>query len=100
MGACLLAAIGLLSAQEVSGSLALHRLRCEYLENHLGIDVVVPRLSWELQAVDPQARGCGRGVTVCWLPARATNWTVMKEISGAAAKDKPFGPAEEEIVLE
>jgi alpha-L-rhamnosidase len=60
MGACLLAAIGLLSAQEVSGSLAPHRLRCEYLENPLGIDVVVPRFSWELQAVDPQARGLGQ----------------------------------------
>jgi alpha-L-rhamnosidase len=33
------------------------RLRCEYLENPLGIDVATPRLSWNLAAVDPAARG-------------------------------------------
>ncbi len=32
-------------------------LRCEYLENPLGIDVTRPRLSWKLAAVDPDARG-------------------------------------------
>jgi alpha-L-rhamnosidase len=32
-------------------------LRCEYLSNPLGIDVQQPRLSWKLEAADPQARG-------------------------------------------
>ena len=32
-------------------------LRCEYLEDPLGIDVSEPRLSWILEPVDPQARG-------------------------------------------
>src|SRR5439155_12831090 len=32
-------------------------LRCEYKVNPLGIDVVRPRLSWVLEAVDPSARG-------------------------------------------
>ena len=34
---------------------AVHNLRCEYLKNPLGIDVLDPRLSWELQ-------GDGRGL--------------------------------------
>jgi len=32
------------------------QLRCEYLENPLGIDVMKPRLSWKLEAL-PEARG-------------------------------------------
>ena len=32
-------------------------LRCEYLRDPVGIDVVKPRLSWKLQAVDANARG-------------------------------------------
>jgi alpha-L-rhamnosidase len=32
-------------------------LRCEYLQDPLGIDVRQPRLSWKLTAVDAQARG-------------------------------------------
>lgn len=32
------------------------KLLCEYLENPLGIDETLPRLSWQLAAVDPKAR--------------------------------------------
>ncbi len=32
-------------------------LRCEYLNDPLGIDVTEPRLSWQLAATDPGARG-------------------------------------------
>ncbi len=32
-------------------------LRCEYLHNPLGIDIVDPRLSWILESTDPGARG-------------------------------------------
>ncbi|RKY05352.1 rhamnosidase [Candidatus Poribacteria bacterium] len=32
-------------------------LRCEYRVNPLGIDVPNPRLSWELEPVDPESRG-------------------------------------------
>jgi alpha-L-rhamnosidase len=32
-------------------------LRCEYLKEPLGIDVPHPRLSWRLEAADPDARG-------------------------------------------
>jgi alpha-L-rhamnosidase len=38
-------------------SVTVTDLRCEYLPEPLGIDVRQPRLSWELAAVDPQARG-------------------------------------------
>jgi len=38
-------------------ALRLTDLRCEYLENPLGIDVARPRLSWKLAAVDPGERG-------------------------------------------
>ena len=31
-----------------AGDLTIERLRCEYIENPVGIDVLVPRLSWEL----------------------------------------------------
>ena len=34
--------------------------RCEYLAQPLGLDVVKPRLSWKLEAVDPGARGQGQ----------------------------------------
>lgn len=36
------------------------KLRCEYLENPRGIDIEQPRLSWVLDAVDPQAFGQGQ----------------------------------------
>ena len=32
-------------------------LRCEYLSNPLGLDVMEPRLSWKLEAVDKNGRG-------------------------------------------
>ncbi len=48
----------LAQASENSASLAIDGLRCEYLENPLGIDTAHPRLSWKLIAKDPQARGC------------------------------------------
>ena len=41
----------------LAGTLAPQRLRCEYLIDPLGIDNAEPRLSWELRAVDPEARG-------------------------------------------
>jgi hypothetical protein len=33
-------------AEDATGKLAVSRLRCEYLENPLGIDVAQPRLTW------------------------------------------------------
>src|ERR1017187_8147989 len=38
-------------------SLKIIEPRCEYLVEPLGLDVVRPRLSWKLEARDPQARG-------------------------------------------
>jgi len=40
-----------------AGALTAERLRCEYLDSPLGIDVTEPRLSWELRATDENVRG-------------------------------------------
>ena len=45
-----------LSAARAS-TLVPQRLRCEHLVNPLGIDTRHPRLSWEVRASDPAARG-------------------------------------------
>ena len=45
------AALSSLSGNPVSASdLAIGKLRCEYLENPVGIDVLAPRLSWVVQS--------------------------------------------------
>ncbi|HWI58087.1 MAG TPA: family 78 glycoside hydrolase catalytic domain, partial [Bacillota bacterium] len=38
-------------------SVSVTELTCEYLKNPLGLDVPQPRLSWQLQPTDNQARG-------------------------------------------
>jgi alpha-L-rhamnosidase len=50
----LLAAVPAVSAADL---LQPVDLRCEYRQNPLGIDAVQPRLSWNLQVADPEARG-------------------------------------------
>ncbi len=43
-----------------SGALLPEHLTCEYLEAPVGIDTPRPRLTWELRATDPAARGLGQ----------------------------------------
>jgi len=45
------------AGQPDAASIAPTALRCEYLKDPLAIDVPRPRLSWELVAADPSARG-------------------------------------------
>ena len=45
------------SAQGAACSVTPADLRCEYLTDPLGIDVLQPRLSWKLEAADASARG-------------------------------------------
>ena len=53
-------------------------LRCEYLSDPLGIDVTEPRLSWQLTATDPVARG-----------QRQTSYQVLVDSTkGALAQNK------------
>ncbi|HLJ47957.1 MAG TPA: family 78 glycoside hydrolase catalytic domain [Bryobacteraceae bacterium] len=40
-----------------ASSLRVEHLRCEYLDNPLGIDVTSPRLSWIIEPASPSARG-------------------------------------------
>src|SRR6056297_1865797 len=51
-----LAALILIPWSAFAGGLTPERLRCEYLDNPLGIDFIEPRLSWELRATDENAR--------------------------------------------
>jgi alpha-L-rhamnosidase len=54
---CTQCLILLLATAMPSASVTPDDLRCEYLANPLGIDVVKPRLSWKLQPTNPTARG-------------------------------------------
>ena len=50
--------LGVAASAAAEAAVDVDRLRCEYLENPLGIDVAQPRLSWNLAATaDPAARG-------------------------------------------
>src|SRR4030042_5056092 len=46
-----------LRPQKNASSIAPAELRCEYLQEPLGIDAKQPRLSWKLKATDPDQRG-------------------------------------------
>lgn len=44
-------------AKTAGDPLGVTELRCEYLADPLGIDVLQPRLGWQIQTADPTARG-------------------------------------------
>ena len=71
------------------GDVKVDRLRCEYLENPLGIDAAQPRLSWNL-AVDgnPAARGSSKRRIKSSSPARRKTRPTTRAISGTAAASK------------
>ncbi len=48
---------GALPTQAATDGVQVTALRCEYLDNPLGIDVTRPRLSWILVAANPEERG-------------------------------------------
>ena len=56
---CMWGAATALAWSAAAGSIAPRDLRCEYLEDPEGIDALRPRLSWKLQATEPErvARG-------------------------------------------
>lgn len=49
--------LGMTTQLAVGASVTVQDLRCEYLQNPLGLDVVKPRLSWRLEARNRRARG-------------------------------------------
>src|ERR1035438_2640296 len=55
--ACLLMIAALSAAPSAAWAVAVGQLRCEYLKDPLGIDVLQPRLSWVLGADKGAARG-------------------------------------------
>ncbi len=48
--------VSLLAGTASANTLKVDKLRCEYLTDPIGIDVVKPRLSWVLQAANPADR--------------------------------------------
>ncbi len=53
----LLAAAMLMTSSGFGGTLAPRDLRCEYRIDPSGMDIIQPRLSWKLHAVDDKVRG-------------------------------------------
>ena len=58
----------LLTASAAMAELAPYRLRCEYLENPMGLDVASPRLSWALESRDHGAAQVAYRVFVATRP--------------------------------
>ena len=52
------------------GLITAGNLRCEYLVNPLGIDVMRPRLSWKVQTRDSRRRQTAYRICVASTPAR------------------------------
>jgi alpha-L-rhamnosidase len=71
-GGLLLALLAFVPASQ-SASIAPTGLRCEYLENPLGLDAKPPRLSWLLEPARSKARS-----------QRQTAWQILVSGSGAA----------------
>ena len=85
-GVCLttlaLAGLGLLGSSTADAAeLRPADLRCEYLQNPLGIDVLQPRLSWKLESPE-QARGASRPPIACWWPIHLKCWPRTREPVG------------------
>jgi len=60
-GLVLLWAVAIGLASPGGATVVPERLRCEYRSDPIGIDTAHPRLSWELVASDPAARGVKQG---------------------------------------
>jgi alpha-L-rhamnosidase len=81
-------ALSLLLGSAALAEMNVARLRCEYLENPLGIDVVRPRLSWTLQSPERGQKQTAYQVLVASSPEalgqdRADLWD-----SGRVASDR------------
>ena len=76
------------------GTLAPQHLRCEYLENPLGIDITEPRLSWKLHTTDESARGLRQSAYQVQVASSAELLTKEKPDlwnSGKVASDETVG---------
>jgi alpha-L-rhamnosidase len=69
LGIMLCLALPLTGAASQSGDLALENLRCEYRVDPVGIDVVLPRLSWTLASGQRGQRQTAFQVLVASSPA-------------------------------
>lgn len=62
-------------------------LRCEYLENPVGLDVAAPRLSWQWDTPEPDTRQTAYRLLVAADPAHLTTETALIWDSGRVEAD-------------
>jgi hypothetical protein len=92
VAACLLAASASLSSIPSAQAADVTNLRCEYLVNPLGIDVVKPRLSWVISDAEPETVR-GQKQTVYQILVASTSEKLLKNEgdlwdSGKVASDR------------
>lgn len=83
---------GTISAAEI----APQNLRCEYLNNPLGIDALPPHLSWEVRTLHPGAKGVRQSayqVQVASTPERLVAGSADWWDSGKVRSDETLGIA-------
>lgn len=68
----LLTAILMLGLNTVFAQVSLQNLRCEMLQNPMGIDVVKPRLSWEIASTRNDVQQTAYHILVASSPAKLT----------------------------
>lgn len=61
---CLILALSLISVGAAGDAARVGTLRCEYLENPVGIDVQAPRLSWQIESSERGERQTGYQILV------------------------------------
>ena len=70
--------------QDSASSITPTELRCEYLQEPLGIDVKQPRLSWKLKAVvrtSLEIRCCSCKISVSLFPCVLATWRAWSSCS-------------------
>ncbi|WEK17696.1 MAG: family 78 glycoside hydrolase catalytic domain [Candidatus Pedobacter colombiensis] len=94
----LLAAILMLSFTGAFAQISLQNLRCELLQNPLGIDVVKPRLSWEITSVQRDVRQTAYHILVASSVDKLTEndadiWNSGRVNSSESIYNQYAGPA-------
>jgi len=90
----LAATSALMMSSAFAGTLTPQRLRCEYLVDPLGIDRIQPRLSWELNSMDADARGLRQSAYQVWVASSRrllTEGDVDLWDSGQVSSDETVG---------
>jgi hypothetical protein len=79
LGVLLVAPCAASLAQTTGDILRVTELRCEYLADPLGIDVLQPRLGWQIQSADPT----GEGIFCHRFNHAVSRWITIRGLSTA-----------------